>query len=95
MIQATLEFGFPLLSEMLLIPLAAAIVCLCVSAGSARWVALIATLIELALGILLWTQYNLTAVAAPSGPKRSIVFSSPRFQNRRPSHRAGRTKTTS
>jgi NADH-quinone oxidoreductase subunit M len=60
MITATLEFGFPLLSEMLLIPLAAAIVCLCVSANSARWVALIATLVELALGILLWTQYDLT-----------------------------------
>jgi NADH-quinone oxidoreductase subunit M len=59
MIKATLEFGFPILSEMLLIPLAAAIVCLCVSANSARWVALFATLVELALGILLWTQYNL------------------------------------
>ncbi|HEY0132308.1 MAG TPA: NADH-quinone oxidoreductase subunit M [Allosphingosinicella sp.] len=61
MIQATLEFGFPILSEMLLIPLAAAIVCMCVSANSARWVALIATFVELALGILLWTQYNLAA----------------------------------
>jgi len=60
MIFASLEFGIPILSEMLLIPLAAAIVCLCVSASSARWVALIATLIELALGILLWTQYDLT-----------------------------------
>ncbi|MGA9583633.1 MAG: NADH-quinone oxidoreductase subunit M [Allosphingosinicella sp.] len=58
-ITASLEFGFPILSEMLLIPLAAAIVCLCVSANSARWVALIATLIELALGILLWTNYQL------------------------------------
>ncbi|MGZ8307672.1 MAG: NADH-quinone oxidoreductase subunit M [Allosphingosinicella sp.] len=60
MIFASLEFGIPILSEMLLIPLAAAIVCLCVSANSARWVALIATLVELALGILLWTQYDLT-----------------------------------
>jgi len=60
MIYASLEFGIPILSEMLLIPLAAAIVCLCVSANSARWVALLATLIELALGILLWTQYNLS-----------------------------------
>jgi NADH-quinone oxidoreductase subunit M len=59
MITARIEwFDIPILSEMLLIPLAAAIVCLCVSANSARWVALIATLIELALGILLWTQYN-------------------------------------
>src|SRR5688500_15554225 len=59
-IEATLEwFEIPILSEMLLIPLAAAIVCLCVSANSARWVALLATLVELALGILLWTQYDL------------------------------------
>jgi NADH-quinone oxidoreductase subunit M len=59
MISARIEwFDIPILSEMLLIPVAAAIVCLCVSANSARWVALIATLAELALGILLWTQYN-------------------------------------
>jgi NADH-quinone oxidoreductase subunit M len=59
-ITATIEwFEIPVLSEMLLIPLAAAIVCLCVSANTARWVALLATLVELALGILLWTQYDL------------------------------------
>jgi NADH-quinone oxidoreductase subunit M len=59
-ITATWEwFDIPILTEMLLIPLAAAIVCLCVSAGTARWVALLATLLELALGILLWTQYDL------------------------------------
>jgi NADH-quinone oxidoreductase subunit M len=51
--------GFPILSEMLVIPLAAAIVCLCVSANTARWVALIATLVELALGIILWIAYDL------------------------------------
>ncbi|HEX8061990.1 MAG TPA: NADH-quinone oxidoreductase subunit M [Allosphingosinicella sp.] len=51
--------GFPILSEMLVIPLAAAIICLCVSAGSARWVALFATLADLALGIVLWTSYDL------------------------------------
>jgi len=60
MILASIEFNhLPVLSEMLLIPVAAAIVCLCVSANSARWVALLATLVELALGILLWTQYDL------------------------------------
>ena len=53
-----LEYGFPILSEMLVIPLAAAIVCLCVSANSARWVALFATLADLALGILLWRDYS-------------------------------------
>ncbi|HYW15082.1 MAG TPA: NADH-quinone oxidoreductase subunit M [Allosphingosinicella sp.] len=55
-----LDYPFPILSEMLAIPLAAAIVCLCVSARSARWVALIATLANLALGILLWNQYALS-----------------------------------
>ncbi len=40
------------------IPLAAAIACLCVSANTARWIALIATLADLALGILLWSEYR-------------------------------------
>jgi NADH-quinone oxidoreductase subunit M len=55
-----MEYSFPILSEMLAIPIAAAIICLCVSAGTARWVALIATLADLALGILLWQDYSLT-----------------------------------
>jgi NADH-quinone oxidoreductase subunit M len=55
-----MEYSFPILSEMLVIPLAAAIACLCVSANSARWIALIATLADLALGILLWRDYALT-----------------------------------
>jgi NADH-quinone oxidoreductase subunit M len=53
-----LDYGFPILSEMLVIPLAAAIVCLCVSANTARWVALIATLANLALGLLLWSDFQ-------------------------------------
>ncbi len=57
--QYVFEYAFPILSEMLVIPLAAAIVCLCVSANTARWVALIATLANLALGILLWSEYQL------------------------------------
>ncbi|HET9639212.1 MAG TPA: NADH-quinone oxidoreductase subunit M [Allosphingosinicella sp.] len=60
-VKFTIEYAFPILSEMLVLPLAAAIVCLCVSANSARWVALFATLANLALGILLWSQYNLVA----------------------------------
>lgn len=60
-IRYTIEYGgFPILTEMLVIPLAAAIVCLCVSANSARWVALFATLANLALGLFLWSQYQLT-----------------------------------
>ncbi|HEX8223525.1 MAG TPA: NADH-quinone oxidoreductase subunit M [Allosphingosinicella sp.] len=51
--------GFPILSEMLVIPLAAAIICMCVSANTARWVALFATLADLALGIVLWISYDL------------------------------------
>jgi NADH-quinone oxidoreductase subunit M len=50
---------FPILSQMLAIPIAAAIVCLCVSATTARWVALAATLVDLALGIVLWLQYDI------------------------------------
>ncbi|HEU0134468.1 MAG TPA: NADH-quinone oxidoreductase subunit M [Allosphingosinicella sp.] len=53
-----MEYAFPILSEMLVIPIAAAIICLCVSAGTARWVALIATLANLALGILLWLEFQ-------------------------------------
>ncbi|HEX8125523.1 MAG TPA: NADH-quinone oxidoreductase subunit M [Allosphingosinicella sp.] len=59
-IRYTIEYGgFPILTEMLVIPLAAAVICLCVSANSARWVALLATLANLALGIFLWSQYSL------------------------------------
>ncbi len=58
-IKYTIEYAFPILTEMLILPLAAAIVCLCVSANTARWVALLATLANLALGILLWMEYHL------------------------------------
>ncbi|HEX8621604.1 MAG TPA: NADH-quinone oxidoreductase subunit M [Allosphingosinicella sp.] len=59
-LRFTVEYAFPILSEMLVIPLAAAIACLCVSASSARWIALFATLVDLALGVLLWREYSLT-----------------------------------
>ncbi|HEX8468064.1 MAG TPA: NADH-quinone oxidoreductase subunit M [Allosphingosinicella sp.] len=58
-IRYTIEYAFPILTEMLVLPLAAAIVCLCVSANTARWVALFATLTNLALGIFLWSQYQI------------------------------------
>ena len=51
--------GFPILSVMLLVPLAAAIACLFVEAKAARTLALAATLIDLALGILLWANYDI------------------------------------
>ncbi|WP_034161246.1 NADH-quinone oxidoreductase subunit M [Sphingomonas sp. ERG5] len=48
-----------LLSIMLAIPAIAAIACLFVSANTARWLALGATLIDLALGISLWAQFDI------------------------------------
>ena len=50
--------GFPILSLMLLVPLAAAAACLFVQAPAARTIALAATLIDLALGVLLWANYD-------------------------------------
>ncbi|WP_174278589.1 NADH-quinone oxidoreductase subunit M [Sphingomonas bacterium] len=51
--------GVPLLSIMLAVPGIAAVVCLFLSAPAARMLALAATLIDLALGIMLWTGYNI------------------------------------
>ena len=50
--------GFPILSLMLLVPLAAALACLYLDAKSARVVALLATLVDLALGIVLWMNFD-------------------------------------
>ena len=49
----------PILSLMLLVPLVAGVLCLLVSAQAARTIALIATLIDLALGVVLWTQFEI------------------------------------
>ena len=51
--------GLPILSIMLLIPALAAIACLFVPAASARMLALAATFVDLALGILLWANYDI------------------------------------
>lgn len=51
--------GFPILSLMLFLPLAAAIVCLFASASQARVIALSATLLNLGLGLALWNQYDI------------------------------------
>ncbi|WP_430389277.1 NADH-quinone oxidoreductase subunit M [Blastomonas fulva] len=53
------DLGFPVLSMMLAVPMAAAIACLFVSANTARWLALLATLIDLALGIVLWMNFDI------------------------------------
>jgi NADH-quinone oxidoreductase subunit M len=56
--------GLPILSIMILVPVLAALWCLFAPgdadarANQARWVALIATLIDLALGIVLWANYD-------------------------------------
>ncbi len=49
---------WPLLSILIAVPLIAGVACLFVSANAARWIALAATLIDLALGIVLWAGYN-------------------------------------
>ena len=51
--------GFPILSVMLAIPAVAAIACYFVSANGARWIALLATLADLLLGIGLWAQFDI------------------------------------
>ena len=50
--------NFPILSVMLLVPLVAAVLALISQAQAARAVALGATLINLALGIFLWAQFD-------------------------------------
>ena len=57
----------PILSLLIAIPLAAAIACLFVSASTARWIALAATLVDLLLGILMWRAF------IPGGPQWQFV----------------------
>ena len=51
--------GFPILSLMLAVPLIAALACLLVEAKTARTIALGATLIDLALGVMLWVNFDI------------------------------------
>jgi NADH-quinone oxidoreductase subunit M len=51
--------GFPILSVLIAVPMIAAIVCLFVSANTARMLALAATLIDFVLGIMLWMNYDI------------------------------------
>ena len=50
--------GFPILSLMLAVPLVGAVACLFAEAKAARWIALVTTLVDLALGIVLWANYD-------------------------------------
>ena len=51
--------GYPILSLLIGLPLIAAAICLFVDARTARWIALAATLIDLLLGLCLWTRYEI------------------------------------
>ena len=51
--------GFPILSLMLLVPLVAAVACLVVPREQARSLALIATLVDFVLGMILWANYDI------------------------------------
>ena len=52
------QLGFPILTLMMAVPMAGAIACLFVNDKSARSIALIATLIDLALGVVLWATFD-------------------------------------
>jgi NADH-quinone oxidoreductase subunit M len=65
--------GFPILSLMLLVPLIGAAACLFVGARAARVIALAATLINLALGVVLWANYDI------GGPQWQFVERVPLF----------------
>ena len=67
--------GFPILSLMLAVPMAGAVACLYSSAQTARWIALAATLADLALGILLWVGFD----ATPGAPEWQYVEYAPIF----------------
>jgi NADH-quinone oxidoreductase subunit M len=59
--------GLPILSILIGLPLIAGMLCLFVGASSARWIALLTTLVELALGVWLWGAY------VPSGAQWQFV----------------------
>ncbi|WP_116089839.1 NADH-quinone oxidoreductase subunit M [Sphingomonas crusticola] len=52
------QLGFPILSLLIGLPIFAAIACLFADAKAARWIALVVTLIDFAIGILLWATYQ-------------------------------------
>ena len=51
--------GFPILSVMLAVPAFAAIACLFLTPSNARWLALAATMVDLFLGVILWSQFHI------------------------------------
>ncbi len=65
--------SFPILSTMILLPIAAAILTLFLSANAARWTALVTTLALFGLGILLWVGFDI------GGPQWQFVENAPIF----------------
>ncbi|MES2120796.1 MAG: NADH-quinone oxidoreductase subunit M [Pseudomonadota bacterium] len=63
--------ALPLLSILIGLPLVAGGICLFLNAPAARWLALIATLIDLALGSTMWALYD------PAGPQWQFVENVP------------------
>ena len=57
----------PLLSLLIIVPLAGAVLCLPVRASAARWIALVSTLLVFAISIALWAAYD------PNGPQWQFV----------------------
>ena len=51
--------GFPILSLMLLVPLVGAVACLMAGREGARMIALAVTLVDLVLGAVLWSHYQI------------------------------------
>jgi NADH-quinone oxidoreductase subunit M len=51
--------GLPILSLMMLVPLAGAAACLLSGGNAARWIALGATLVTFVLGVVLWSNYQI------------------------------------
>ena len=50
--------GLPWLTVLIAVPLVAGALALVMKAEGARWIALIATLIDFAIGLLLWANYD-------------------------------------
>jgi len=65
--------GFPILSLMILLPIAAAGICLFLSDQGARWMALVTTTILFVFGVVLWANYEI------GGPQWQFVESAPIF----------------
>ena len=61
----------PLLTLLIAIPLVAGVACLFVSAAGARWIALVATLVDLVIAAELWRAYD------PDGPQWQFTEDQP------------------